>query len=101
MTSGTVDRGVTLSPEQRQALDVHWRAALHLCAGVLHVLDNTLLKEPLKIEHIKRRLLGHWDTDPGHALIWTHMNRLILARDLDVLFISGPGHGAPSVLAQA
>lgn len=101
MTSGTDDRSLPLSPEQRQALDAHWRAALYLCAGVLHLLLNPLLKEPLKIEHIKRRLPGHWDTDPGQTLIWTHLNRLILARDLDGLFISGPGHGAPPVLAQA
>ena len=91
----------TLSAAQRQALDDYWRAAMYLCAGMLYLRDNPLLKEPLRIEHIKRRLLGHWGSDPGQTLVWTHLNRLILARDLDVLFISGPGHGAPSVLAHA
>ena len=91
----------TLSAAQRQALDDYWRAAMYLCAGMLYLRDNPLLMEPLRIEHIKRRLLGHWGSDPGQTLVWTHLNRLILARDLDVLFISGPGHGAPSVLAHA
>ena len=94
-------RTPTLSAAQRQSLDEYWRASLYLCAGMLYLRDNPLLKEPLRIEHIKQRLLGHWGSDPGQTLVWTHLNRLILARDLDVLFISGPGHGAPSVLAHA
>jgi xylulose-5-phosphate/fructose-6-phosphate phosphoketolase len=94
-------RNPTLSAAQRQALDEYWRASLYLCAGMLYLRDNPLLKEPLRTEHIKQRLLGHWGSDPGQTLVWTHLNRLIVARDLDVLFISGPGHGAPSVLAHA
>ncbi|NNM61248.1 MAG: phosphoketolase family protein [Steroidobacteraceae bacterium] len=91
----------TLSPAELHSLDAYWRAAMYLCAGMLYLRDNPLLKEPLKIEHIKRRLLGHWGSDPGQTLLWTHLNRLIVARDLDVLFVSGPGHGAPSMLSQA
>ncbi|MGD8842270.1 MAG: phosphoketolase family protein [Gammaproteobacteria bacterium] len=90
-----------LGPEELNRIDRYWRAALYLCAGMLYLKENPLLREPLKIGHIKRRLLGHWGSDPGQTLVWTHLNRLIRAQDLDVAFISGPGHGAPSVLAQA
>lgn len=90
-----------LSPDELNRIDRYWRAALYLCAGMLYLKENPLLREPLKIGHIKRRLLGHWGSDPGQTLVWTHLNRLIRAQDLDVAFVSGPGHGAPSVLAQA
>jgi len=90
-----------LDPEVLTRMDAWWRASLYLCAGMLYLRDNPLLKEPLKIEQIKKRLLGHWGSDPGQTLIWTHLNRLIQSRDLDVIFVSGPGHGAPSVLSQA
>ena len=90
-----------LDPEALTRMDAWWRASLYLCAGMLYLRDNPLLKEPLKIEQIKKRLLGHWGSDPGQTLIWTHLNRLIQNRDLDVMFVSGPGHGAPSVLSQA
>ncbi len=94
-------RSPVLGAAQRRSLDEYWRAALYLCAGMLYLRDNPLLKEPLRIEHITQRVLGHWGSAPGQTLVWTHLNRLILARYLDVLFISGPGHGAPSVLAHA
>jgi xylulose-5-phosphate/fructose-6-phosphate phosphoketolase len=84
-----------------EVIDAYWRAALYLCAGMLYLRDNPLLKEPLRIEHIKKRLLGHWGSDPGQTLIWTHLNRLIRGQDLDMIVISGPGHGAPSMLSQA
>ncbi len=90
-----------LSDDELHAMDRYWRASLYLCAGMLYLRDNALLKEPLKIEHIKKRMLGHWGSDPGQTLLWTHLDRLIRQRDLNVLFISGPGHGAPSVLAHA
>jgi xylulose-5-phosphate/fructose-6-phosphate phosphoketolase len=90
-----------LDPETLTRMDAWWRASLYLCAGMLYLHDNALLKEPLSIGQVKKRLLGHWGTDPGQTLIWTHLNRLIQNRDLDVIFISGPGHGAPSVLSQA
>lgn len=94
----------TTAPQKTEELafiDAYWRASLYLCAGMLYLRDNPLLKEPLRIEHIKHRLLGHWGSDPGQTLIWTHLNRLIRNQDLNVVFISGPGHGAPSVLAHA
>ncbi len=90
-----------LGAQALETLDAYWRASLYLCAGMLYLKDNPLLNEPLRIEHVKHRLLGHWGSDPGQALIWTHFNRLIRERDLDVVFVSGPGHGAPAVLAHA
>jgi len=90
-----------LSAQELSALDAYWRAALYLCAGMLYLRDNPLLKHPLTLDHIKHRLLGHWGSDPGQTLVWTHLNRLIRTRDLNMIFISGPGHGAPSVLSQA
>jgi xylulose-5-phosphate/fructose-6-phosphate phosphoketolase len=82
-------------------LDAYWRAANYLSAGQIYLLDNPLLREPLRPEHIKPRLLGHWGTTPGLNLVYTHMNRLIRAHDLDAMFITGPGHGGPALVAQA
>ncbi|MFI1973215.1 phosphoketolase [Streptomyces cinnamoneus] len=85
--------------EELAALDAHWRAANYLSAGQIYLLDNPLLTEPLRPEHIKPRLLGHWGTSPGLNLVHTHLNRVIKARDLDALCVWGPGHGGPAVLA--
>ncbi len=82
-------------------LDAWWRAANYLSVGQVYLLDNPLLREPLKIEHVKPRLLGHWGTVPGLNFVYVHLNRIIEARDLNVLFIAGPGHGAPGVVANA
>ena len=82
-------------------MDAYWRASLYLCVGMIYLRDNPLLREPLRIEHVKNRLLGHWGTDPGQTLTWVHLNRLIKKYDLDMIFISGPGHGAPAFLSQA
>ena len=90
-----------LREDELQALDAYWRAALYLCAGMLYLRSNPLLKQPLTLDSIMRRLLGHWGSDPGQTLIWTHLNRLIRERDLNRVFVSGPGHGAPSMLSQA
>jgi len=90
-----------LSEQELEAMDAYWRASLYLCAGMLYLRDNPLLKQPLEIGQVKRRLLGHWGTDPGQTLVWTHLNRLIRARELDMIFISGPGHGAPAMLSHA
>lgn len=90
-----------LSQDELQLMNDYWRAALYLCAGMLYLKENPLLKEPLKLEHIKQRLLGHWGSDPGQTLVWTHINRLIREQDLNMIFVSGPGHGAPSMLSQA
>ncbi len=85
--------------EEQRKIDAYWRACNYLSAGMLYLRANPLLREPLKAEHIKRRLLGHWGTDPGQSFTWVHLNRLIKKYDLNVLYIAGPGHGAPATLA--
>lgn len=90
---------VTLSCEQEQLIGAWWRAANYLSVGQIYLLDNPLLQEPLKTEHVKPRLLGHWGTTPGLNFIYVHLNRVIKAHDLNMLFIAGPGHGAPGVVA--
>ena len=84
-----------------ERLDAFWRAANYLSVGQIYLLDNPLLREPLRAEHVKPRLLGHFGTVPGLNLIWAHMNRAICARDLDAITITGPGHGGPGVVACA
>ena len=91
----------TVDPALLRDMNDYWHAALYLCAGMIYLKDNPLLKRPLREEHVKKRLLGHWGSDPGQTFAWVHLNRLIRAHDLDVLFVSGPGHGAPAMLAQA
>jgi xylulose-5-phosphate/fructose-6-phosphate phosphoketolase len=80
-------------------MDAWWRAANYLSVGQIYLLDNPLLKEPLKIEHIKPRLLGHWGTTPGLNLVYVHLNRVIKKHDLDAIYIAGPGHGGPGLVA--
>src|SRR6056297_2153448 len=80
-------------------LDAHWRAANYLSVGQIYLLDNPLLREPLRADHVKPRLLGHWGTCPGLNLVYTHMNRVIAERDLDAIMIAGPGHGGPAMVA--
>jgi xylulose-5-phosphate/fructose-6-phosphate phosphoketolase len=87
------------SLQELERLDAWWRAANLLAVGMIYLQDNPLLREPLQPEHIKNRLLGHWGSSPGQAFIWAHANRLIRKRDLDMIYLSGPGHGAPGVLA--
>jgi xylulose-5-phosphate/fructose-6-phosphate phosphoketolase len=82
-------------------LDAWWRAANYLSVGQIYLLDNPLLKEPLRIEHVKPRLLGHWGTTPGLNFIYVHLNRLIRERKLDMIYVFGPGHGGPAALANA
>ena len=94
-------KGAPLSPEELRKVDAYWRASLYLCLGMLYLKDNPLLREPLKLEHTKPRLLGHWGSDPGQSFTYTHFNRLINKYDLNAIFVSGPGHGAPAVLSQA
>src|SRR5579871_1990683 len=88
-----------LTPEELRKMDSYWRACNYLCAGMLYLRDNPLLREPLRPEHFKNRLLGHWGSDPGQTFTWVHLNRLIRKYDLDMIYISGPGHGAPAVLS--
>jgi len=89
----------TLSDQELKAIDAYWRAANYLSVGQIYLLDNPLLKDPLKIEHVKPRLLGHWGTSPGLNFIYAHLNRIIKARDLDMIYIAGPGHGGPALVA--
>ncbi|MEU2305945.1 phosphoketolase family protein [Streptomyces misionensis] len=95
----TQDAAGPLTDEELRTLDAHWRAANYLAAGQIYLMANPLLTEPLRPEHIKPRLLGHWGTSPGLNLVYTHLNRVIKGRDLDALCVWGPGHGGPAVLA--
>src|SRR6201999_4609229 len=88
-----------LSADELRKMDAYWRACNYLCVGMLYLLENPLLREPLKAEHIKNRLLGHWGSDPGQTFTWVHLNRLIKKLDLDMIYVAGPGHGAPASLA--
>jgi xylulose-5-phosphate/fructose-6-phosphate phosphoketolase len=90
-----------LDAEELRKIDAYWRASLYLCVGMIFLRDDPLLREPLKMEHIKKRLLGHWGSDPGQAFTWVHLNRLIKKYDLNMIYIAGPGHGAPATLANA
>ena len=90
-----------LSRDEVRRLDAYWRAANYLSVGQIYLLDNPLLGERLRPEHVKPRLLGHWGTTPGLNLVYVHVNRAIRARDLDAIFIAGPGHGGPAVVANA
>jgi xylulose-5-phosphate/fructose-6-phosphate phosphoketolase len=89
----------SLSKEELEGMNAYWHAANYLSVGQIYLYDNPLLKKPLKIEHIKPRLLGHWGTTPGLNFIYVHLNRVIKAQDLDMIFICGPGHGGPAVVA--
>jgi xylulose-5-phosphate/fructose-6-phosphate phosphoketolase len=92
---------VTLASDELRRLNAFWRAANYLSVGQIYLLDNPLLREPLQPEHVKPRLLGHFGTVPGLNLVWAHLNRAIRARDLDAIYICGPGHGGPGVVACA
>ena len=87
-----------LSKHELELMNAYWRACNYLSVGMIYLKDNPLLKEPLKTEHVKHRLLGHWGASPALSFVWLHLNRLILEHDLNVVFVAGPGHGAPGVL---
>jgi len=93
-----VETGV-LTQEELEKIDKYWRAANFLAVGQIYLLDNPLLKEPLQLEHVKPRLLGHWGTTPGLNFIYVHLNRIIKAYNLDMIYICGPGHGGPAIVA--
>lgn len=93
--------GSPLSAEDVRKTDAYFKASLYLCLGMIHLKTNPLLREPLKAEHFKARLLGHWGSDAGQIFTYIHANRLIKKYDLDCMFVSGPGHGAPAVLSQS
>ena len=89
-----------VSDAMLQKLDAWWRASNFLSAGQLYLLANPLLKEPLKPEHIKKKIVGHWGTVPGQNFIYTHLNRIINQYDLNMIYLSGPGHGGNAMVAQ-
>jgi xylulose-5-phosphate/fructose-6-phosphate phosphoketolase len=93
------DPGPTLDPESLRKIDAYWRAANYLAVGQIYLCANPLLREPLDPMHIKHMLLGHWGTTPGQNFIYTHLNRVIRKYDLDMIYMSGPGHGGPAVVA--
>ena len=88
-----------LSQTELELIDAYWHAANYLSVGQIYLMDNPLLKDPLTLAHVKPRLLGHWGTTPGLNFVYAHLNRLIKARDLNMIFIAGPGHGGPGVVA--
>jgi len=92
---------MVLSDQQLRLLNAYWRAANYLSVGQIYLRDNPLLREPLKVEHVKPRLLGHWGTTPGLNFIYAHFNRIIREHDLSAIFIAGPGHGGPGVVANS
>lgn len=100
MISETINaEAETLSPELLQKMNAYWRAANYLSVGQIYLYDNPLLKRPLTLEHIKPRLLGHWGTTPGLNFIYVHLNRIIKKHDLNVIYVTGPGHGGPGLVA--
>src|SRR5471030_1038558 len=101
MDTQATPRSLPLSPDELRKIDAYWRACNYLSVGMIYLRANPLLREPLKAEHIKQRLLGHWGSDPGQSFTWVHLNRLIMRDDLNVMYVSGPGHGAPATLSNS
>jgi len=89
----------TLSPELLRQMHAYWRAANYLSVGQIYLKANPLLESPLAFEHVKPRLLGHWGTTPGLNLLYVHLNRLIVENDLNMIYVIGPGHGGPGIVA--
>ena len=95
----TTQANQSLSPEMAQRIHAYWRAANYLSVGQIYLYDNPLLKRPLELSHIKPTLLGHWGTTPGQNFIYVHLNRVIKNHDLNMIYVSGPGHGGPALVA--
>ncbi|HYM60933.1 MAG TPA: phosphoketolase, partial [Thermoanaerobaculia bacterium] len=96
-----MNEAAPLSDDELRRMHAWWRAANYLSVGQIYLLDNPLLRQPLALEHTKPRLLGHWGTTPGLNFIYVHLNRIIKARDLSMIYIAGPGHGGPGLVANA
>src|SRR6476660_1045804 len=88
----------TLTPQLSHQIDAYWRAANYLAVGQIYLFDNPLLRDPLRLEHVKPRLLGHWGTTPGQNFVYVHLNRVIKEYDLKMIYVSGPGHGCPALV---
>ena len=95
------DAPKVLGADELRRMDAYWRACNYLCGAMLYLQENPLLRAPLEVEQIKQRLLGHWGTDPGQTFTWVHLNRVIKKFDLDLIYIAGPGHGAPATLSNS
>lgn len=98
-SKGSITKGRTLTDKELALINAYWRAANYLSVGQIYLLDNPLLRQPLKIEHIKPRLLGHWGTTPGLNFIYVHLNRIIKKLNKNIIYICGPGHGGPGIVA--
>src|SRR6267143_3161712 len=98
MSSAVATLKGPLTLDELGKLDAYWHAAIYLSVGQIYLYDNPLLREPLKQEHVKPRLLGHWGTTPGLNFIYVHFNRVIKKYDLNAIYIAGPGHGGPGIL---
>src|SRR6185437_15324911 len=96
----TTVEGTPLSADDLRKLDAYWRASNYLSVGQIYLLDNPLLKEPLTSKNVKPRLLGHWGTTPGLNFVYVHLNRIVLKHDADMIYVTGPGHGGPGLVAQ-
>src|SRR5947209_11085889 len=88
-----------INPARLKSMHRYWQAANYLTIGQIYLQDNPLLRDPLRVEHIKPRLLGHWGTSPGLSFIYVHLNRLIKERDANIIYLAGPGHGGPALVA--
>ena len=97
-TATTRPKVETISPELLQKMDAYWRAANYLSVGQIYLFNNPLLKEPLKLSHVKPLVVGHWGTTPGQNFIYVHLNRIIKEYDLNMFYIAGPGHGGPAIV---
>jgi xylulose-5-phosphate/fructose-6-phosphate phosphoketolase len=93
--------GAPLAPDELRQMDAYFRANLYLCLGMIYLRNNPLLRRPLYADDTIIRLLGHWGSDPGMSFIYLHLNRLIKKYDLNMIFLAGPGHGAPAILSHA
>src|SRR5437868_823768 len=100
-TNGRKPSTGPLAADELRKINAYWRACNYLAAGMIYLRENPLLRRPLKPEHIKLRLLGHWGASPGLSFTYVHLNRLINKYDLNAIFLAGPGHGAPGVLGPA
>src|SRR4029077_10461780 len=100
-TARSASKDTPLSRDELNKVDAYWRAANYLSVGQIYLYDNPLLKKPLTKEHIKPRLLGHWGTTPGLNFIYVHLNRVIKEYELNMIYITGPGHGGPGLVANA
>lgn len=99
--SSAKDPGSPLSADELGKLHAWWSACNYLAVGMIYLQANPLLREKLTVDHVKQRLLGHWGASPALSFVWTHLNRVIKRDDLDIIFVAGPGHGAPGVLGPA